>query len=106
MKEIRMNSSAALSASAVLLAALIIVVGGRLLTGPDAKADVVSVTGNVTALTVEASNSNDVLLVLDGRSEELLVYKVENQTNVELHKKYNLSRLFSDARGRAAGKTK
>ncbi len=106
MKTMRLNSSAALSASAVIIAALIIVQAGRLLTGPDARADVVATSGNVTALTVEASNSNDVLLVLDGRSEELLVYKVENQSNVELHKKYNLPRMFSDARARASGKTK
>lgn len=106
MKHMRLNSSAALSASAILIAALVVVQAGRLLSGPEARADLVAASGNVTALTVEASNSNDVLLVLDGRSEELLVYKVENQTNVELHKKYNLPRMFSDARARSAGKTK
>jgi hypothetical protein len=106
MKHVRLNSSSALSASAVLIAGLVIVQAGRLLSGTEAQADLVATSGTLTALTVEASNSNDVLLVLDGRSEELLVYKVENQTNIELHKKYNLPRMFSDARGRSGGKPK
>lgn len=100
----KLNSSAALSASAILIAALVIVQAGRLLSGPEAKADLVSTSGSVTALTVEASNSNDILIVLDGRSEEIMVYKIENQTSIELHKKLNLPRMFSEARGRSAGK--
>lgn len=106
MNTMKLNSSAALSASALLIAALIVVQAGKLLSGPEARADLVAATGNVTVLTVEASNSNDVLLVLDNRSEELLVYRVENQSNVDLYKKYNLPRMFSDARGRSAGKSK
>jgi len=104
MKTIRIKSSAALTASAVVLAAMIIVQAGRLLGGDPARADLVATSGAVTMLTVEASNSNDVLLVLDGRSEELMAYKVENQTNLELYKKYNVPRLMSEARSRHLGK--
>lgn len=104
MKTIRIKSSAALTASALVLAALIIVQAGRLLGGDAARADLVATSGAVTMLTVEASNSNDVLLVLDGRSEELMAYKVENQANLELYKKYNVPRLMSEARSRHAGK--
>ncbi len=100
----RINSSAALTASALIIAALIVVQGSRVLTGQPAQADVVSTTGSFTALTCEVSNSNDVLLVLDGRSEELTVYRVENQNNLELHKKYNVPRMMSDARARHLGK--
>ena len=100
----RFNSSALLSASALLIAALIIVQAGRLLSGPPAQADLVSTTGSFTALTAEASNSNDILMVLDGRSEELLVYKVENQSAIELYKKYNVPRMMSEARARYTGK--
>ncbi len=100
MRSVKLNSSAFLSASALVIAALIIVQAGKMLGGHEAKADLVSTTGTLTALTVEATNSNDVLVVLDGRSEELLVYKVENQNNVELYRKYNLQRMFSEARGK------
>ena len=104
MKDTRLTSSAALSASALVIAALIVVQAGRMLSGPEARADLVGATGTLTVLTAEASNSNDVLLVLDGRSEELLVYKVENQSNLDLYKKYPLPRMFSDAKGRSSGK--
>lgn len=100
----RLNSTAFLSASALLIAALVVVQAGRLLTGTPAQADMVSTSGVFTALTSEATNSNDVLLVLDGRSEELLVYKVENQNSVELYKKYNVPRLMSEARSRHTGR--
>ena len=100
----RLNSSALLTASALIIGALVIVQAGRLLTGTPAQADLVSSSGSFTALTVEATNSNDVLLILDGRSEELMVYKVENQSAVELFKKYNVPRLMSEARGRHTGR--
>jgi hypothetical protein len=100
----RLNSSAFLTASAFVIGAVVVVQAGRLLTGGPAQADLVSTSGVFTALTSEATNSNDVLLVLDGRAEELLVYKVENQNAVELYKKYNVPRLMSEARGRHTGR--
>jgi hypothetical protein len=100
----RLNSSAMLTASALLIGALVIVQAGRIMSGTPAQADLVAASGTLTALTAESTNSNDVLLVLDGRAEELMVYKVENQNAVELYRKYNVPRLMSEARGRHSGR--
>lgn len=100
----RIKQSAALSASALVIAALIIVQGSRLLTGEPARADLVTSSGSFTVLTAETTNSNDVLLVLDSRAEELMVYRVESQNNLELYKKYNVPRMMADARARHTGR--
>ncbi len=94
----RLSGNAVLSATALVLAAVIIALAAH----PYARADVVGQTGNLTALTLTAS-PQDVLLVLDGRSEELMVYRVENQNSVELHARYSVPRIFADARNRATG---
>jgi len=94
----RVSGNAVLSATALILAALIVLLAAR----PAAHADVVGQTGNLTALTLTAS-PQDVLLVLDGRSEELMVYRVENQNSVELHARYTVPRIFADARTHATG---
>jgi len=98
---VRVKHGAALWASAAVLAGLIVVQAGRL-TGSEARADLVSGAGGLTALTVRATNE-DVLLVADNRSEQLMVYKVVNQNSVELFRTYSLPRIFSDARTRATG---
>jgi anti-sigma-K factor RskA len=98
----RLTPQAGLWASAFVLAAIIVVQAGRL--GPsEARADLVSAAGGVTALTVEASNE-DVLLVVDTRSDALMAYKVVNQKDLDLYKTYNLPRIFGDARNRAGRK--
>lgn len=83
-------------ASAFVLAGLILLQAGR---PGEARADLVASVGGVTALTVAGASSEDLLMVIDGRSEELFVYRVENQNNLELYRRYNLPRMFSDARG-------
>src|SRR5689334_23319444 len=88
--------------SAIVLALLVVVQAGRVL-GPTATAEMVSHSGTYTVLTADAG-TEDVLLVLDGRKEALLVYRMENQTALELYKKYELPRLFQDARGAAPGR--
>jgi hypothetical protein len=92
-------SPAALWASAFVLMALIVVQSGRL-TG-EARADVVATTGTLTALTFTATNE-DLLAVLDGRTEELYLYRGE-RGGVNLIQIYNLPALFSEARARATG---
>ena len=98
----RLSANTALIASALVLVGLIITAAGR--TG-EARADVVSNTASLTALTVEAQ-TEDVLLVIDARSEHLLAYKVVSQNSLELFNSYNLPRMFTDARNRAAGRSK
>jgi hypothetical protein len=98
----RLSPNAALLASACVIVALIVAAAGRI---GEARADLVSTTAGLTALTVEAQ-IEDVLLVIDGRSEHMLVYKVVSQNNLELFKTYSLPRMFTDARNRAAGRVK
>ena len=97
----RLSPAAALWASAAVLAGLIVVQAGRL-TGSDARADLVTGMAGLTALTVE-STTEDILLVADNRSEQLMVYKVVNQSSLDLFRTYSLSKMFTDARLRATG---
>lgn len=98
----RLSPHSALWASAFVLVALIVVQAGRI--GPsEARADLVSSAGDLTALTVESTN-DDVLLVVDNRSESLMAYKVVNQNSFELFRSYSLPRLFGEARNRAGRK--
>jgi hypothetical protein len=100
--KMRLSPNAALMASACVIVGLIVMAAGR--TG-EARADLVSNTSSLTALTVEAQ-IEDVLLVIDSRSEHMLAYKVVNQNSLELFKSYSLPRMFTDARNRAAGRIK
>jgi hypothetical protein len=96
------RSTSLLWASAFILAGLIVLQAGR--SGGEARADLVASVGGMTALTVAGASSEDLLLVIDGRAEELFVYRVENQQNVELQRRYNLPRMFNDARGQGPGR--
>ncbi len=99
----RWSPDAVLLASAFVLVALIIVQAGRLGWPSEARAEMVSQVGGFTMLTTDAGN-DDMLVVLDNRTDQLTVYKVENQSSIEQHKKYELSRIFADARSRAQGR--
>ncbi len=68
--------------------------------GSPAFAGVVSKAGAMTILTTEATNE-DLVLVLDGRSEELFVYRTDAREGVQLFQRVNLPRLFAEARLRA-----
>lgn len=53
------------------------------LMASSAYGDVVAKVGDQTLLTFNAG-SDDVLAILDSRSEQILTYRVRNQTNLEL----------------------
>jgi hypothetical protein len=93
--------SLTLSLSAVLLGGLILSVAMR---EPTAQADMVNQTGLMQVMTARGDSNEDVLLILDGQSERLSVYRVENQASVELYKRYELPKVFGDARARAMGR--
>jgi hypothetical protein len=100
MKKLSLSlSPAALWASAFVLMGLIVVQSSQLTS--EAKADVVATTGTLTALTFTATNE-DLLAVLDGRTEELYLYRGE-RNGVNLIQIYNLPALFAEARARATG---
>jgi hypothetical protein len=65
-----------------------------------ARAGGISTAGGYTLLTSSASNE-DLFLVLDGRSESLLVYRVENNKDATLYQKVPLSQIFMEGRVRA-----
>lgn len=63
----------------------------------------VSHVGGITMLTSDAQ-TDEVLIVLDNRTETLLVYRVENVSSVELLQRTSVSAMFTDARIKALGK--
>jgi hypothetical protein len=96
-----------LSASAVLLLGMLAWQAQAMQFG---RADaggggMVSNVGDYTMMTFGIGNE-DMLITLDNRSEELYVYRVENQNAVALFQKLSLPRLFSEARTRAQGSSK
>lgn len=54
------------------------------------------------ALTLEIGSGEDMLVLLDQRSESLLMYRVRNQSALEFRGRQDLRELFGEAR-RAAG---
>jgi len=96
-----------LSASAVVLLGLVAWQAQAMQIGRSdgGGAGMVSNVGDYTMMTFPVGNE-DMLLTLDNRSEELYVYRVENQNAVALFQKLSLPRLFSEARTRAQGSSK
>ncbi len=92
--------TSAMWVSAMVLLALIIVQATT--SGTPARADLVSAAGDYTVLTFDGGN-DDVLLVLDGRGEELYAYRVRNQNSLELIAPYQLKTIFNEARRIGAG---
>lgn len=72
--------------------------------GGESGGGMVAQAGVYTAL-VSSGGSDDLLVVLDGRSDELLVYRPEGNTGVpQLVQRLNVQTLFTEARTRAEGK--
>lgn len=93
---------AALWASAATLVALIVVQAGGL-RGNVALAEMVSRTGEFTMMTTD-SGSEDILVVLDNRSEQLLLYHIRAQRTLELMQNISVARMFEAAKLGAEGK--
>ncbi len=99
--------AAALWASAFVLIGLVMVQSGRMVGWSNqAKADVVSRVGDYTTLTMSATSSEDLAIVLDGRAEKLFVYRIKNREALELVKPYDLQAMFSAGAKVGAGKIK
>src|SRR5262245_26569139 len=90
----RTPGTALLAFSAVVLGALLLVQVARLGLLPAARAEMVSEVGDFAVMTTSGGN-DEVLLVLDNRSEDLSVYRVENQSALELYQRVNLHRIFT-----------
>ncbi len=72
------------------------------LASPLAVAGTVSQAGSTTILSAEVSNE-DIVLVLDARTEEILAYRTDLQRGIELLQRLSLPQVFSDARVRGIG---
>lgn len=68
-----------------------------------AQAGMVSHVGSLAVMTADVGNE-EVLVVLDNRSEQLLVYRVENMSVASLVQRTSLARVFLDGRHRAQGR--
>lgn len=90
--------AAALWASALVIAALIITQAGRLSAGNAALADV-AISDDLSVATVFASDGEDVVAIVDRQSERLFIYGVEQATRVELYQSHSLKDLFAQGRG-------
>ena len=93
---------ATLWASAFVIAALVLFQAGRTDLANQAYADVIAVN-DLTVLNVQVSDNEEVVAVLDQRSELLSVYAVEGGRNLVRHTTEDLSRVFVQARNAAAG---
>lgn len=101
-------SNRALWTSAGLLGALVMVqtlIGaGQPIGGSSASGGMVSQAGQHTMLTAE-SGAEDLLIVLDGRNEELFVYRTDSRRGeMQLYQRLGLAAVFNDARSRNAGR--
>ncbi len=92
-----------LSVSAIIMLALIAIQSIGLPVST-ATAGMVSKTGNYTALTaIGRTKSAEMLLVIDDRNEDLLVYNAEQGRDIELVARESLPDLFTNARAQSLG---
>lgn len=94
-------TGSALWASAFVLMGMILSQAGRV-TEP-AHADMVASVGGYVLMTTEGSGE-EILTVIDNRSEMLLMYSVVNQREVQLLERQRLPELFMNARAQAEGR--
>ncbi|NUQ68940.1 MAG: hypothetical protein HUU18_11770 [Phycisphaerales bacterium] len=66
-------------------------------------AALVSQSGSYTIMTTDSTNE-DLVLVLDGRSEQLLVFRTERLNELQLMQKLSLPQMFGDARAKSGRK--
>jgi hypothetical protein len=96
-----------LRVSAAMLAGLLgvqLLVSAQPLRPSNTRAQgMVSQVGGHTVMATDAGNEN-LLLIIDSRSEEMLVYRTSTQGGMQLFQRLNLPQVFSDARSRAVGR--
>jgi len=96
--------AALLWASAFVLFGLLIVQASRLGTGSAALAgDSASTVGDLSALTLNDGDEKDVLLILDGREQELFVYTLQGAQRINAPTVIDLNEAFNNARGTPSG---
>ncbi len=94
------RATPALWASAFLILALIILQAGNVKT---AEAEMVSSRGAYSIMTTD-SGTEDLLVVIDDRNEQLLAYKVKSTQGVELYQSVSLPDAFKRGRDGVQGR--
>ncbi len=87
------SSNLWLLASALVFGGLLVAQLGRLTGGTPAYADLVN-QGNDFGILTSISTGDDLVVVLDQRNEELLVYTPYNQRAIEFKARHSLKDLF------------
>lgn len=93
---------AVLWASAIVLFALILIQSTRFEGASTAYAGNVSQVGDYVILTANAGNNEDILLTLDGRSDQLMVYSVVNGQQLQMRTKYKVADFFQPPQSQRA----
>jgi len=91
-----------LQASALVLLGLVMAKAAPLFGG-EARADMVARSGSYIVMTTDGGNE-EVLVIIDERSETVSVYKVVNQQNVQLFQRADLRDIFTAARAKRHGR--
>ena len=94
-----------LMATAMLLTAGILLRAGGVGEMPwdrEARADMIGASGDYTAMTT-STGSEEMLFLVDGRNESLMVYRVLNGRLVQLEAQQDLRSLFTTARAAYLG---
>ena len=86
---------------ALAMAVLLGVLVSPLVNQP-ARAEMVAESGHLVTMTAKGGNE-DLLLVLDNRTEQLTLYKVGQQNALEMVQRVELPELFESARARRLG---
>jgi hypothetical protein len=73
------------------------------LVSQPARAEMVSENQDLVAMTAQGGNE-EILFVLDNRTERLSVYKIQNQNSMPMLQRVELPSLFDAARARAIGR--
>lgn len=90
--------AATLWGAALIIVALILTQASRFSAPGVAYAGNVSEVGDLVVLTAGAGNNEDVLVVMDSRSEKLLVYSVDGNRQLQFLGNYELGQLFTQGR--------
>lgn len=92
-----------LAATAVVLGTFLTVQAFAQLGGPaGTRSGMISQVSGYSIMTSDAG-SDDIVLVLDNRNEELMVYRSEGNA-IQLYQKLSLPRVFTEARTRNQGR--
>lgn len=101
-RRLSLAPAAPLWASAAVVLALIITVASERSLGSSARAEMVSQIGSLTVLTAN-SGLDELLVVLDERSERLLVYSAPQPDRIELRQGLEVADVFREARAASRG---